>query len=36
MVATACHLEDSSNMLDPKTNGWLNDAKWLLHITLEQ
>jgi hypothetical protein len=36
MSATAYHLEDISNMLDPKTNERSNEAKRLLHITLKQ
>jgi hypothetical protein len=35
MVATACHLEDIFDTPDLKTNERLNEAKWLLHVTLE-
>jgi hypothetical protein len=35
MATTACHLEDISNMPDPKTNEWLNKAKCLLYIALK-
>jgi hypothetical protein len=36
MVVAACHLEDISNMSDPKTNEWLNEAKRLLRVALKQ
>ena len=36
MAATAYRLEDIFDMLDPKTKKRLNEAKRLLHITLEQ
>ena len=36
MAAAACHLEDISDMPDPKTNEQLNEAKRLLCVTLEQ
>jgi hypothetical protein len=36
MVATACRLEDISDTPDPKTNEWLNEAKRLLRVALEQ
>jgi hypothetical protein len=36
MAATACHLEDIFDTLDPKTNEQLNEAKRLLHIALKQ
>jgi hypothetical protein len=36
MVTAACHLEDISNMPNLKTNEWLNEAKCLLCIALEQ
>jgi hypothetical protein len=36
MAAAACHLEDISDMPDPKTNKRLNEAKWLLRVALEQ
>jgi hypothetical protein len=36
MAATACRLEYIFDTPDPKTNEWLNDAKRLLHIALEQ
>jgi hypothetical protein len=36
MASATCHLEDIANTLDPKTNEWLNEAKWLLHVALEQ
>jgi hypothetical protein len=36
MVATACCLEDISNMPDPKFNKRLNEAKRLLCIAVEQ
>jgi hypothetical protein len=35
MAAVACHVEDISDTLDPKTNEWLNEAKRLLCVTLE-
>jgi hypothetical protein len=36
MAATAYHLEDIFDMLDPKTNERSNEAKRLLHVTLKQ
>ena len=33
-AAADCRQEDIFDMLDPRTNKWPNDAKWLLHITL--
>ena len=36
MAAIACRLEDISNMLDPKTNERLNEAKRFLRVALEQ
>jgi hypothetical protein len=36
LAATACRLEDISNTLDPKTNGWQNKVKKLVRVTLEQ
>ena len=36
MAAAACHLEDISNMSDPKTNEQLNEGKRLLRVSLEQ
>ena len=36
MAAAAYHLEDISDTPDPKTNEWLNEAKRLLHVALEQ
>jgi hypothetical protein len=36
MAAATCHLEDISNTSDPKTNERLNEAKRILHVTLEQ
>jgi hypothetical protein len=36
MVATDCLLEDISNMLNLKTNEWLNEVKRLLRVDLEQ
>ena len=36
MVADACCMEDISDMPDSKTNERLNEAKWLLCVTLEQ
>jgi hypothetical protein len=35
MVVTACRLEDISDTPDQKTNEWLNEAKWILHVALE-
>ena len=36
MAAVTYCLEYIFGMLDPKTNEWLNEAKWLLRIALEQ
>jgi hypothetical protein len=36
MAATACYLEDISDMPDLKTNKWLKEAKRLLCVTLEK
>jgi hypothetical protein len=36
LAATACRLEDISNMPDLKTNGWQNKVKQLVRVTLEQ
>ena len=36
MATAAYRLEDISNTLDPKTNERLNEAKWLLRVTLEE
>jgi hypothetical protein len=36
MVATACRLEDISDMQDLKANEQLNEAKRLLHVAHEQ
>jgi hypothetical protein len=36
MAAAACPLEDISNMLDPKTNKHLHEAKRLLYVSLKQ
>jgi hypothetical protein len=36
MVVTASHLEDISDMPDPKTNEQLNEAKQLIRVALEQ
>jgi len=36
MAAAACHLENISDMPDPKTNKRLNEVKWLPRIALEQ
>jgi hypothetical protein len=36
MVVAACRIEDISDTPNPKTNEWLNEAKRLLRVTLEQ
>jgi hypothetical protein len=36
MATAACCLEDIFDMLDLKTNEWLNEAKQLLHVAIEQ
>jgi hypothetical protein len=36
MMATACCLEHISDMLDLKTNEWLHEARWLLHVALKE
>ena len=36
MAATACRLDDISDTPNPKTNEWLNEAKWLLRIAFMQ
>jgi hypothetical protein len=36
MATVACHLEDISNTSNLKTNEWLNEVRWLLHVALEQ
>jgi hypothetical protein len=36
MAATACRLEDIFDTSEPKTNEWLNEAKRLLRVTVEQ
>ena len=36
MVATTCRLEDIFDTSNSKTNEWLNKAKWLLRVGLEQ
>jgi hypothetical protein len=36
LAATACRLEDISNMPDSKTNGWKNKLKKLIRVALEQ
>jgi hypothetical protein len=36
MAAVACLLEDISDTSNPKANKWLNEAKQLLRVALEQ
>jgi hypothetical protein len=36
MAVAACRLEDIFDMPDPKNNEWLNAAKRLLCVALEQ
>jgi hypothetical protein len=36
MAVVACRLEDISDMPNSKTNERLHEAKWLLHVALEQ
>ena len=36
MAAATCRVEDIFDTPDPKTNEWLNEAKRLLHVALEQ
>jgi len=36
MVAAACRLGDISDTPDPKNNERLHEARWLLHIALEE
>ena len=35
MAAATCRVEDIFDTPDPKTNEWLNEVKWLLHVALE-